>query len=584
MNKFILTLTLACAAHVAQAQQDTLRLGYCNGEVGTNPRLYTRGAAWTDCAIRLHASELAAYRGCQITGVKAALAARNNTDTLSVWVRETVDGADLARATVVRQGLSGVYNGWNTLLFDQPFTIPADCSTLYVGYSLHQKAPVMAVATTSREVEGSSMVKLGAEDWKDISQKGTLCIEALVSGETLPDADLGMADARIEPVSADGSTLMQATMRVHNFGCKAVQGFTVEASADGVNPVVTRVEKAVASQADSTLTFRFDPAVSTTDATPWRLRLTETDACAANNEVAANYRLTRNLMIEEFTTEKCTNCPNMAGYLRTVLAEPRNAGRINVVAHHIGYQTDWLTLGNDEDYLWIYNGAAFAPAVTLDRHPMFTVINSNNVPTATGGAGSAEELSGYVAQVINQPTEAKLSLSLVPNEDYSQLNVEVDGLCTSAYNTPHPHLSVFLVESDIAPVNQSGAAGTSYMHQHVVRAMNATWGEPVEWKDGRMQYATTFALNKDWKRDNMEVVAFVGNYDSTSPLACITDNSVKAALPSAYASAIHPVTASAEIHETARYDLSGRRVDASTRGVVIVRMSDGTWHKTVVAR
>ena len=124
MNKFILTLTLACAAHVAQAQQDTLRLGYCNGEVGTNPGLYTRGAAWTDCAIRLHASELAAYRGCQITGVKAALAARNNTDTLSVWVRETVDGADLARATVVRQGLSGVYNGWNTLLFDQPFTHP----------------------------------------------------------------------------------------------------------------------------------------------------------------------------------------------------------------------------------------------------------------------------------------------------------------------------------------------------------------------------------------------------------------------------------------------------------------------------
>ncbi len=580
------TLLVLALATAARASQDTLRLGYCNGDAGINPGIQMSGEGWTQCAIRLKRPQLAAYAHCQITGVRAALAARNNTDTLRVWVRESPDGPDLASGCVVRSGMSGVYTGWNTLLFDTPYTLAADAEELYVGYSLHQKSAVKAVSMASREVPEASFIRLGSADWIDISANGTLSVEALVAGDALPDTDLGIADVTVEPLSADGTTAMRATARVHNFGRKAVTGFSIGMQADGGKTSMADVDAAIESQTDSVFTFTFDPAAATDDLTQWRATLTAhgtaPDGCAINDTATAAYSLTRNVLIEEFTTEQCHNCPKMAAYLHAVLSDAANAGRVFAVAHHTGFNTDWLTLDGDDDLLWLYNGSTYAPATAINRRPVFTARNNGEALSAVGDPSSADELADCVADEKREPADAKISLKLTLNADSTQLGVDVYGICTAAYATPNPHLTVCLVENNITAKNQAGATG-QFVHQHVVRANNGTWGEPVQWDNSRLHYATTFSLDEAWVKTNLEVVAFVGNYDSTDPTACITDNAAQAAIVTGGdATAITAPSASATAREVARYDLAGRRMSRGTRGIAIVKMTDGTRRKTVM--
>lgn len=586
MKKLMTTLMAVVVALAAQASQDTLRLGYCNGHAGSNPGLQMSGEGWTQCAIRLKRPQLAAYGHCQMAGVRAALAARNNTDTLRVWVRHSLDGPDLASACVVRSGMSGIYTGWNTLLFDTPYTLAADAEELYVGFSLHQKSAVKAVSMTGREVPGASFVRLGDAAWIDISATGTMGIEALVAGDALPDTDLGLADMTVEPLLADGSTAMRATARVHNFGRKAVHGFTVGMQADGGEALPVYMDADIESQEDSVVTFTFDPAAATDEATRWSATILAAgdtpDGCAANDTATAAYSLTRNVVIEEFTTEQCHNCPVMAGYLHTVLADAANAGRVFAVAHHTGFQTDWLTLNGDDDLLWLYNGSTYAPATAINRRPVFEARNNGDALSAVGAPGSASELAALTAEEKREPTSAKLSIKLTLNADSTQIGVDVYGICTSAYATPNPHVTVCLVENNIAAKNQVGA-DASFVHQHVVRANNGTWGEPVEWDNRRMHYATTFTLDGAWVKENLEVVAFLGNYDSSDPTACITDNAAQAALAAGgHATAIEAPAAAPTAREAARYDLAGRRVARGTRGIAIVKMTDGTRRKTVM--
>lgn len=64
---------------------------------------------------------------------------------------------------------------------------------------------------------------------------------------------------------------------------------------------------------------------------------------------------TRNIIIEEFTTEQCPNCPRVAAYINDALESGQYDGRVFVACHHSGYYTDWLTASFATEYLWFYN-------------------------------------------------------------------------------------------------------------------------------------------------------------------------------------------------------------------------------------
>ena len=83
-------------------------------------------------------------------------------------------------------------------------------------------------------------------------------------------------------------------------------------------------------------------------------------------------------------------------------------------------------------------------------------------------------------------------------------------------------LTVYLVEDNIKAVKQAGAP--TFTHQHVIRAFNSTWGDVVEWENNRFMNTYSFQVDDSWKKGNMYIVAFIGDYDSKNPTNCVIEN------------------------------------------------------------
>lgn len=584
MRRYILTLLTVLSVLGVSAQKDTLRLGFCNGAVATASDYQIEGEAWTQCAVRVPASSLQSYAGNSLVGLQVGLVARTNTDTLRVWVRSEKDGPNLATGYVVRQGISGIKKGWNRVAFNAPYALTAATGDLYIGYSLHQKGSVKAVSVVTPGVDSTSFIKLGNHDWQDISADGILSVEALVSGDGLADYDLGLGAATVSPIPSVAAHALRFTVGVHNYGRRPVTGFTVEARAEGVAPLSAHIATTVAPEADSTVTFTLDPQVATDEQTAWTLTLTGIDEAAdgreSNNTSIPAYRFQRNVLVEEFTTEYCGNCPRVAGFLHTLLAQPRYAGRVNVVAHHSGYNTDWLTLPCDEELLWLYNGdGEYAPALAYDRQPFFDGTYTKNIKTVVHSPNYIEEIQSCLNYELAQPANAMVDVTTAWDNDSTELTVTVTGIRNSRYQTVYPRLNIFLLENDIKARNQSNASN-GFLHQHVTRDLNATWGEPVEWNGRRFTVTKTFAVSPSWTKAKLQVLAFLYNYDAADATNCAVDNSVcRPVGQTAGTLAVHDVKCDAAAQPSACYDMSGRRVGTGMPGLTLVRMTDGTVRK-----
>lgn len=305
------------------------------------------------------------------------------------------------------------------------------------------------------------------------------------------------------------------------------------------------------------------------------------DACSANDTVTPTYKFSRHVLIEEFTTEYCSNCPRVAGFLHTLLPLPQYKGKVSVVAHHAGFNTDWLTQPCDEPLVWLYNegGRSYAPALGYDRQPYFDATYNAGQLSPFHAPSYIEEVQTVLDHELRQATEAMIDVSVAWNSDSTRLTATVEGVCTSKYDAPASRVCVFLLENDVKAKNQAGATGDFY-HQHVTRAYNDTWGEPVEWADRRFTLRKDFTVQPSWVKSNMEVVAFLYNYDSADPTRCSVDNAASAPIvKSADASAITTVRADVPMSPSSTFDVMGRRVDDGSRGLRIVRMGDGTVRK-----
>lgn len=204
----------------------------------------------------------------------------------------------------------------------------------------------------------------------------------------------------------------------------------------------------------------------------------------------------RSILIEEFTGQLCTNCPDGHVAIKDILASLGDSV-VPVSIHASALALD-VPLGYKTPTGEEYYKADGSPALPT------AVINQMTAPLQVENWGSA--LNHIIME--STPFTVKASTEFKGN-DY---NIDV---AFSSGEDFTGKLQVWIVENDLVGLQlDHGTYVTDYVHNHVFRAAvtPSIWGDDVQLEAHTPQYKSyTYSIPATWNKDNIYVVAFLYN-------------------------------------------------------------------------
>lgn len=568
-----LMLALPCTA-------ETMPLGYCSGTASPTENYSSMDAdKWSSGAIYIPASTAATIAGCKITSIRFGIGFMINIDGAKAWIRTSLDGDDLVSKSVDTDSDPKLASGWNEAVFDEPWVVPENCEGFYLGYSVHQKGWSYGLASNSEPRDNALFINLAEEGWKDESEAGTLFLQAKVEGDNLPGVNLAVGSCDLPDQFYQSKASFEGAVSVNNLGAKPAKSFDIMLLSDGKEVASTTVEANLEPGEIERYQFELQPDFPIAGQYDVILRIANIsngeDVDPLDNDYVGKLNVMENalervVLVEEFSTERCKNCPSAAQTLHAIIERPENKGRIAPVVHHAGFYTDSFTQSWDNSYTWFYgNGGTYAPAFMVDRY-------TTNTTTPVMQVGSLD--SSIKNRLATQPSLALDIQAGFDETDSSKIIVKVSGKnYSSSPVCESPYITLWLTEDNVPAISQSGASG-GYMHQHLARAINSTWGEPLSFDGDTFEYTYTFNnVNADWKTADLAIVGAVHNVKGSDRCAlkvanaCYADySSWKPMTPS---SGVGGIMTGDDTAEAEYYTLSGLRVnpDKLAPGVYIRR-------------
>lgn len=287
----------------------------------------------------------------------------------------------------------------------------------------------------------------------------------------------------------------------------------------------------------------------------------------------------RIVLLENFTTSDCINCPRGHDDITNAF---KRENRFIWVCHHAGYTAvnDPFQIKESVEYTWFYpQGMMFAPAFMMNRMDLTKVIPdlvSQHDPvisvTQTMVSQSAKKL-------LSEPAHTTVGIEGKYDSASRLLDLKISGCKDSEFNLDNPVVNVFLTESGLIGYQQG--KGYRYSHEHVMRAvLTPVWGEPIVFSGDDWSYEVSYVLPDEWVADNMEIVAFVSNYDPDDKTNCGVEN----AISSPVLAEINGIKDIAEEIETRYFNIQGMELSSRPDNGVYIRQrifSDGTVTSTL---
>lgn len=543
-------------------------------------------------AICLSEEILKPYVGKNIVGMRFGLTEEIGNSSVSLFKQGGSAPGEVCRTADVQNGAVG----WNEVKFDEPYTIQAG-EVLYAGYSYTQLSnkkdyksfPFSAV---EEGLENQSLwvyCKIGNNaGWNEFNMGGAnMSIQVLVEGDF---AEYAVLPEDFGTLKGGMNKDLSVAVKFMNNSKEAVSSLGYVVSVDGVAGSEQSVDVSPAVGVGAYGTFKANvPCGNTEGLKEVKVEVTKVNghkngasSTVANGKISiADKMYERNVCIEEFTTEKCGNCPRVAGFLHTYLEEA-DPTRVFAVCHHAGYYTDWLTKACDNKLLYLFNdnGGSFAPAMMFNREPAFdsqyATGQKDNV-TIPGSAAQIKTITNYYLD--ETMADAKLDMTLTYDEGESKVIIVVTGESNKGYDTENALLTVYLTEDNVKAKNQSGAS--KFYHQHVIRDYNSNWGDALTWNDNKFSATYEFAVDEAWKKDDLKVVAFLNKHNTKNRLDNRIENVTGKDLIEK-PTAIESVGSADNAVEVARYNAAGQRINGKQKGLNIVKLSNGTTLKVVV--
>ena len=576
MTRLLFTLLLYIAAFV-QLSAQSLRLGYCEGMIADDENggtiISRSGSGTVDLAIRFPEEDLAAYVGNQVTALRCGLPeVATLPQQITAWVRSSQKGTNLVEAILDQPQV-----GWNELTFATPFDIPAQ-TELWFGFSYTQSTKLSVISFAGPTNANGCWVGKGGM-WTDHSSKGygSLAIEAVLQGSSLPQWNGELREATLAHPKVQVGNPIEVNCTVRNLALQTLPGFDVAyritgtGDAEGILSFSDQVP--YGESVNVSLQLPSDALADGNNVITLQLQLPGyDDEDMSNNEQQLQVYTylqgcQRTLLLEEFTTESCGNCPAGINCIHQSVEGTGLADRIIWVCHHAGYGTDWLTTSEASSYTYFYGGnSTYAPAMMIDR-TYFAGHSGDEGPV--GHINNVAGVSSWLCEAADEPAFVRLWITESKVEGGRlSLHVRVQPYPGFSDLCPLPRINVWVKENHIHMQQQSDYSGLSTgYHENVFRATaTGTWGQEIAWgDDGTFESDYTFTLGSSWDASRLSVVAFVSSYSASNVMACQVWNAVS--VPAGQASAIHQLPADT-LDSPSVYNLFGQRSD-SPEGLVI---------------
>lgn len=592
MKKFpsLLLLLLALFMSEGIAKAADFNIGYVYSDADESTALESEGQNVINSAAIYITPECAkTLKGDLLNGVNFYIYSRSNMSSVTVWVRSELNGSNLAEAN--QSNINNLkYRNWNELYFDKPYTIGDE--GFYIGVSWTQKKIARVVTYHNYDIPNASWCQLDNGEWNNSDVSGAFLIEGMVSGDAKLKNNIALFKAKLDKYFVIANQVYNIKTLVHNAGSEKITGLDYEMDIEGLGTVKATAEADISENSSAEVPVQFSLPIKNTDTPSYKINSIKVtgingapDAVIGNNTImnpgeflVIENGFKKRVLIEEFTTERCPNCPAAASLLHQILSLDKYKDDVDAICHHAGYYTDGFTLPADKEYLWLYNngGSAYAPAMMIDR---FT-INGNPGPVFHVNPSL---ITQTLDERLSDISQARVLVDFDPiTETETELEVTVTAERASAIMEDTGIVTIYLVEDNI-PTNDQAGGGSDYMQQHVTRALNGTWGVPVVWKDNKFVTTCKFTLERYWVRKNMRVTALISNYNKSNPNDCEVYNVAYRSLEG-YSPVSGVENVSTDTHEAevvGIYDIMGNRHSDYVKGINIVVMSNGTSRKVM---
>lgn len=498
-----------------------------NNDVGSNyiggetPGLYK-------VAIKLSEARMDPFTNNKITHIRFGLEKNEWEDVsriknVKVWISSTLDGS-----YIYSQDVQEIKNGWNVVQLNQPFFITG--KEICIGYEFQMTSACYPIAVTigaqcENNEEGSGYFyspTIGDESFHWHREKGsTFCaasIQALVEGNNLPLYDLRPQKNRLGSIKKyyTSDEKIHAWGGVKNCGKRTIDNFDLGVMIDNEKPQFFRQNGINSQQITPTNQWLVEASPGKhelkiyIDKINGEKPLYTKDDTIKVDVVVLQEPLNRHKTLVDYYT---TTSQDVKDFDDTYNSTKNN---LSILAIHL---EDELTCKAGEELSWLANGLPSSNipdrAVRVGQNFLFADCN----PLVDGSMDGLDLL----ASVADINVEAKYSTDNI-------LLITIKGYRTKDFFNLYENTNLYVMLTEdgvIAPQVYDNAVVDDYSHNWVLRAnVSNIWGDPIMWNGNNYEMTYVYRLKDNWKRENMKVVAFLGNpfngdnYDDLQILNC----------------------------------------------------------------
>lgn len=481
---------------------------------------------------RASRSMLKPYEGYQVIGVRIAVS--KGVKDAEVSLLNNIS----ERKKIVSKKADLVF-GWNEVRFDKPIEINSSLNELIYGYQVLEKnisdqtEPYFVACDNGVGASSEAFyvnVSGGALDSRSRDNGALLC-QLMISGPADKINDRASLTVTRYDKALDASGKLGVSYVARNEGANDINQMEITYSVGGKVVLTDSRSETIKHIQELQLKTK---GISVANGETLTARITKVNGRETNLpgfqikiEGVADKSFARKVLLEQFSTENCANCPAAHRYFDKVLAEETYADHFVWVTHHVGYERDTFSLPESEALLFFYEKqeddgsySEGAPSMLLDRthttlKHTFDGYDYTMLPVYPSQDAFNRQL---LDEAMARPAFVSVDIKEECDPKTRKLDLTISGRAyKESLDADNLYLNLFLVEDDIYSRRQAGAGkaddgGRKPVYQHgVIRQISLGGGGKKLTLDdkGEYTYSTSFNIPKEWSAANMRIVAFV---------------------------------------------------------------------------